>query len=486
MTWVVIGIFWAILLVAILSRGPLILYVLFGCFAFGTLAVVPPALTGGTTFVPAPFAALGLVAWSARKHGGVAGMVSVLTAPGGLLLLTLFVTFAATSGLFLPRLLEGQIYVIPVRGSENGLSLLAPSTQNITQGAYLVISLLAAVGAWAAARTRPAETYRAAVVGGMIVVATGIADMILGDSPLLAPFRTATYALNTAQNMQGVDRVVGLMSEPATFGSLCVSMAALIYFLSPGFDRPRPAVYVSALTTIALLAMAALSASSTAQVMLGVFGLLATVSALYAMVVHKQRLSRASILSSIFIASMGIAGVVFLLAFMPRTVQPILDLLNTLLVEKTQSQSFEERSSWNVAAWDAFVASRGLGVGLGSCRASSWVLALLSNTGIAGTLLLAAFLGLLLMSKHQSATFRDRFRMRGAKLVLLVSMAGLTLSGTSADFGVFAAACMGFILAWKYPAADAQAQEADRARPATGVRPQVARPAAPRARSPAG
>ena len=69
----------------------------------------------------------------------------------------------------------------------------------------------------------------------------------------------------------------------------------------------------------------------------------------------------------------------------------VVRFVESTLVNKLESPSGIERSSWNAHAWANFLDTYGLGVGLGGARASSFILVLLSNIGVVGTLLFAGF-----------------------------------------------------------------------------------------------
>lgn len=58
---------------------------------------------------------------------------------------------------------------------------------------------------------------------------------------------------------------------------------------------------------------------------------------------------------------------------------------------KLDSGAGVERSSWNRQAWQNFVDTYGIGVGLGSARASSLLFVLISNLGLLGTPFFFAF-----------------------------------------------------------------------------------------------
>lgn len=451
MSSLAIAAFWGLLLICSVSRSGSIFALLFASMAFGSFAVVPPALTGGVTLLGTPFVVLGLLFWILRTRGAFRNAVTEAASPRTFLLLTLFTAFAILSAVVMPRLLAGSIYVIPVRAGPEGLSLLRPTSQNITQSLYLLISLVLALSTYEAARLRPAAVFIGALIGGGVLILSGLADMFAGDSGLLDPFRTATYALHTTQTISGTERITGLMPEPSSFGATCVGMAALIHFLGSGFALSRQARLATTGLVSGLALMAVQSTSSTAIVMLAVFVALALASGLYGLVIARQALPRTNVLSSLILGLFVAAAVLFLIAFAPSILTPVFDLLDQLVFKKVQSQSFDERSGWNLAAWNAFLASNGLGVGLGSARASSWALVILSNTGLIGFTLFASFLVQLLIKRNGSAPALLKNRANGAKLALLVTMTGSILAATSADFGGLIAISFGLILAWHYP-----------------------------------
>jgi transposase len=66
---------------------------------------------------------------------------------------------------------------------------------------------------------------------------------------------------------------------------------------------------------------------------------------------------------------------------------PAARLIETTLLEKADSASGIERLYWNQKSWMAFLDTHGLGVGLGSSRASSTFVAILSQLGVVGAVL---------------------------------------------------------------------------------------------------
>lgn len=67
-------------------------------------------------------------------------------------------------------------------------------------------------------------------------------------------------------------------------------------------------------------------------------------------------------------------------------------VINSTVGGKVHSRFGIERATGNWQAWSNFVDTYGLGVGLGSARASSFPLVVLSNLGLPGGLMFSAFL----------------------------------------------------------------------------------------------
>ena len=125
---------------------------------------------------------------------------------------------------------------------------LRPTAQNLSQFAYLTISVFS-VFAFAQILQSPAarqHALKATCLGGAIAAATGFLDhasQFLPLDPVLAPFRTASYALATDVEVLGAKRVVGLMPEASAFGGLCLAFMGALYFY-------RRAIFDEAIRTV--------------------------------------------------------------------------------------------------------------------------------------------------------------------------------------------------------------------------------------------
>jgi hypothetical protein len=74
--------------------------------------------------------------------------------------------------------------------------------------------------------------------------------------------------------------------------------------------------------------------------------------------------------------------------------------LKNVLFNKAESTSFQQRSFADYLALQIFTQTYGIGVGLGSHKANSLLLTLLSNTGVVGVVLFCWFLFVLFLSKR--------------------------------------------------------------------------------------
>lgn len=71
---------------------------------------------------------------------------------------------------------------------------------------------------------------------------------------------------------------------------------------------------------------------------------------------------------------------------------PFVHLIDSMVLNKASSASGQERAYWNIKSLQAFVETGGLGVGLGSSRASSWPIAVASQLGLVGGVMMVTLL----------------------------------------------------------------------------------------------
>ena len=138
----------------------------------------------------------------------------------------------------------------------------------------------------------------------------------------------------------------------------------------------------------------------------------------------------------ILIPLLGTLGL-FAIAFIPALQEAVTQLGEATILNKMTTQSGVERSLWNSQALAVFFATYGLGAGVGSVRASSFLIALLANVGVIGTALYAMFL--LSALRERGLPRNDPYRRavqdaaRAACIALLVSA---SVAGGSVDLGL--------------------------------------------------
>jgi hypothetical protein len=145
------------------------------------------------------------------------------------------------------------------------------------------------------------------------------------------------------------------------------------------------------------------------------------------------------------VAALSASLFAFLLfAAKPALLDPLSELVDAMIFNKTNTLSLYERSVWNATSWNAFVGSWGLGVGFGSTRTSNWFISIISNTGAIGALFLSLFLLQTFMRRVRSDLYRSEF-INACKLALIPNFAMAALAGTTPDFGPLIAILVGTI-----------------------------------------
>lgn len=450
-----LALYWAVALAGLLGRRRSTLILLFfATLPLGTFAVVPPQLSGGLSLLGAPMTALllsvrefGLQPGGSRRLAGLA----FGSRPGRVLLSYWCVAAVVTA--FAPRLFQGRIVVIPMSATVFRPTPLAPSLQNFSQLAYLTVSVLA-VFAFASVFERDAERVRvphAVLLVGGLTVATGLVDLVSTSVPLdfvLRGLRTAQYRLlDDAILADGTRRVVGLMAEASAFGGLSVTLFVLLYFVRQGSEGPslrRRSAWVVA----GLALMAVLSTSSAGYVAFGVAAVLLLLdwfsrSAGLARGWMARRGTRRELLIGLTVA----AAVVAALLVAPWVFRPATGALHDRVLAKTQTDSYAERTTWTAVSLRAAVSSGLVGVGLGSTRASNFLVSLLASTGVPGVVLYFWFVLQLFVFPGTGLAAPDAALARALRWSYGPMFALDVMAGTTADFGVLNALRWGLLLA---------------------------------------
>ena len=439
--------FWMLAITGLVSRGPLLIYLFFGSWSFGTLAVIPPELLAGTSFTPS-WVCAGLLCAKTLVGSGGGPFLRAATDPRRFALLTLCTVYGVVSAYFMPRLFAGETQVIVMKLiTYASPQALAPTTANITQTFYFLLTTATTLSLYLKARnpTDFQQLFRAFRFGAAVAVATGIVDFAAsaaGASSLLHPFRNAAYTMMAEVEVLDVKRVVGLQSEASAYAALCMSFLPFLLFSPAGpFGRDR----VIKWALCGGLAFAIFASASSG----GLVGLVVLAGLAMAVVAWGTMRLRAASLVGAFIglATLALLLIVWLAA--PEWFARPIRLFDLLVLHKNSSMSYIERNMWNDVALRASLDTHLLGAGLGSVRASGWIQAVLGNIGLPGLLMLGGFLVQALLAPNAGGGARAAYA-RAAKLAVLPHLLLASLSGTAVNYGLGGAWLIGaaFALCW--------------------------------------
>ena len=312
--------------------------------------------------------------------------------------LALFFCYAVVATLFFPRIFEGMTEVFSIGRVAGQVGIvsrpLAPGGGNLSQLVRMFLAILAfAVPAVVMIRRGDVRlAYHAILAMSLTHAALGLLDLMTqatGTSWIMAPIRTANYALTLGQRMAGLDRMIGGFPEASSYGY--VSLGLLGFWLGYWFHN-RTTTRVPLIMTLVSTFLVLRGTSSSAYVG-------AALLALLFIVLRVRDIGRngdgkldvrlaGALLALVAITPLVITGLYMMYALMPG----FTDFIDRSLLNKLSSDSGIERMSWNSQAFQNFSDTLFLGAGLGSVRASNWVAAVLGTTGIVGFSLLLMFL----------------------------------------------------------------------------------------------
>ncbi len=412
----------------------------------GAAAVTLPAL-GGSSIPPIHFACLFLYLRILAPRGGFLGVIpSAVHANRWLIAYTFY---AVAGAIIAPRLFAGQMTVAPLRPDSGGGGMvpLAFTSQNITTSVYLLGTLSIAIASYIVCKHRHgvATLVATGIVVGWLHVVLGVATAVADDTPIngfFELFRNGNYA-QLDQSFGDFVRIRGLFTESSAFADFGFAYFVLNAELWYRAIRPRATGSVA----IALAAILFFSTSSTAYVALGgylIFFLLRLVA--FPDIAPGQRvreLSKAMFFLMILIACAVLA--------VPTLLISVTDMVQHMTVEKSDSSSAQQRLFWALQGWDAFKASFGLGIGSGSFRSSSMVMALIGSTGVIGILCFGAYAFAVLQPTRRSTFVRtgELSQSVGGAFgtASLLALLPACVSAPSADFGANFAFMAGAALA---------------------------------------
>jgi len=427
----------AVLIAACCLRGTLIIGLL-ASLAFGsTAAMTLTSLGGSSPLIYTLFAMLLVTVVAARREiwfelGTVLGSVRSIW------VLISLMAYAVVGAWLLPRFFAGQTIVF-VQAKTRGAIVeapLAPVSANISQTGYFILGGLTAIALCLLLlhADKTVQLRRGFFLWCGLHTGMGLIDFLgknAGAGDLLAPIRTASYAFLTNAVEAGFARITGAFSEASSFAGASLACLAFCYTY---WRRTR--TQLARWLTGMLLLLIVLSTSSTAYVGLAV--LCVPVAFSMSASALRGRFEREEILI-VCVVVLGAVAVMGIGLYNAGALDPFIRLIDTTLVNKANSASGEERTYWNVKSLQSFLDTSGLGVGFGSSRASSWPIAVLSQLGVFGSLMMTMLVGVLALGIGR---VRERVEpetyavVTSARNAALASLVAGSVSAGSADPGI--------------------------------------------------
>jgi hypothetical protein len=436
------------LALALFLRGPRSgLWLMLFASPFGAAAAFNLPAAGGATIGVLDLAAVAAFAAVLLMPGAGGRMLGTMRPPQPGFWLAGLMAVAVVSALFLPRLFVGETEVFSLSRAANERGIvslpLAPTTGNLTQAFRLTLGALAFYALATVFRRSPDAglVVRAIAVATAANLALGLLDLatfLTGTAVLLEPIRTANYAILEDVQMMGIKRMIGGFPEASAFGNYTLGLFGFWFAYWAFGPRRRLAGWMLGGTTLALLH----STSSAAYVglvgFLVTFGLVAILANLRAQV---GRRGLALAVGGILAAWLGAVAVFSAYAL----VDPVTAFLDRALFDKFETDSGVERMSWNAQALRNFADTWGLGAGLGSVRASSWLAACLGSIGLLGTGLYLAFLASLARAPGTTGDAERDASIAGLKAAALAIVLQAMLTLPTPDLGIFFFALAGLL-----------------------------------------
>ena len=194
-------------------------------------------------------------------------------------------------------------------------------------------------------------------------------------------FRNGSYAQQT-QAVYGVARMSGIAPEPSVFAAYG---GIWFVFLVECWLR-RVDTLFTGFAAVVMGAAVLASTSTTGYIALGMYSALLMLRSL--LIPGAMPVDRALWLGALLIVA--VLGATLVLLAQPELVDRLGHLLQRILFDKLHGESGVQRRFWAMQGWTAFVDTWGLGVGPGSFRSSSLIMAVLGCTGVVGTIALLA------------------------------------------------------------------------------------------------
>ncbi len=432
-------------IIALAVKGPYRgLWIFFAVTPLGAAAAINLPAVGGASILVVDFAALtmfGLVVLHQGGAGLIAGSMRFGQPGFWLLLLTVFASFAT---LMFPAVFAGQTEVFSLSRKTNEFGIISiplrPTTGNLTQLFRLILGVAIFYATATVFRIRPdgRMVVMAVAVATAINAALGwldVATFAIGLPEILDPIRSANYAILYDIRMAGLKRMIGGFPEASSFGYFSLGLFGFWFQYWLDTPKSRLVVVMLVLTAIAVLR----STSSASYVAMALY--LVTILLLWLAANLRRQIDRRGL--AIVIAGVLVAWVFGIALFASyEYVAPVQQFLDRALFNKLEGSSGVERLSWNAQAFRNFLDTGGMGAGLGSVRASSWIMATLASLGALGSALFALFIisvmaSGLKMSRVAHAPAGEIAVVRALQSACIALLISASLTGATPDLGVY-------------------------------------------------
>lgn len=370
----------------------------FAVLVTGAIFLAASAVSlGGANITPGHFALAFLLGAILLRRFGFERLVAGITISGAGLFLLLTTIWAVLSAFILPRLFNGMLYVYPLSLTDTlfyVLEPLRPGPSNINQSIYFIGNLLTFLAVSAIMTSEKRMMQGAAIVLAVAIVNVSIAVLdsltfSLGFPDLLDFMRNADYAQAYDALVNNMKRLTGSYPEASAFAAVGTGFFAFALRLWRGGIYPKISGPVAAATLVAVM----LAFSTTGYVAIGLYVTLVYARNLTATDPNLPYNDHTLVRRMTFIALGPVAAFVLgiIIAIRPDILDPVVEIFQGSLVNKMSSDSGIERTAWNMSALGNVFETFGLGAGLGSVRASSFVIGVPANIGIPGVLLFGMF-----------------------------------------------------------------------------------------------
>lgn len=366
-----------------------LLAALIGALAFGATAAMSLTSLGGSSPLIYTLIQIILICSVVLKRSFVRDLWTVMSQQPIAWVVLIFMIYVIGGSFILPRLFFGQTTAfVPIKLESRIAEVpLSPVSGNATQTLYFVLNVLTfyAVSILFSKGNQIKAIRNGMFIWATLLVVAGFTDLtgkMIGAGDLLEPIRSASYSMLTNVEQGSFFRIVGPYAEASVFGAATVVTLAFTFTYWRG---TRDAVALG--LSVALLMLLLLSTSSTAYV-----GAILISIPLFFSILKSSASGRIS-RPDLFLLCCGIGLIVIVIAielYNEKILDPIWELFNTMILNKASSASGQERAYWNLRSIDSFFDTAGLGIGLGSSRASSWIVAVISQLGVVGAVVLSA------------------------------------------------------------------------------------------------